>query len=495
MDDGPIAKKGCAYVAVSNPSLVILHTNDIHSHFEPMPRLATVIRRFQRKYGRDRLLVVDCGDHLDRMRIETEGSVGVANIDVMNATGYEFAVPGNNEGLTFSKSMLQDLYEQHAHFTVLGSNLYDADTNEIPQWLQPYAIVQKGAYRIGIIGVTARFTDFYELLGWDVRHPLQTVAELAAKIRAEVDLLIVLSHLGVDHDKAMAEQIGTIDLILGAHTHHLFDEPVRWGQGAYLCAAGKFGGHLGVVELELDGSGRLKGVAGRCISADHYPPDPEISALVSAHREIGTTRLNRVTAALEQPLESGIASESPLGNLLAIGLRKWTNAEIGLVNAGQLLGGLGRGPVTDGMLHRLCPSPINPCRMLLRGEQIRNALEEALLPEYIEKPIRGFGFRGHVLGTLCVDGLLVEYDTGGPPHQKITTVLVNGVPMQEEQIYSVGTIDMFTFGVGYRGLKEGQQIRFYLPEFIRDVLRRMLQDTEAMACCQLNRWKATIDYE
>ncbi|WJH34773.1 hypothetical protein N6H14_00750 [Paenibacillus sp. CC-CFT747] len=52
--------------------LVILHTNDIHSHFEAMPRIATVMRKLRREHAGAGLVTVDGGDHMDRMRQETE---------------------------------------------------------------------------------------------------------------------------------------------------------------------------------------------------------------------------------------------------------------------------------------------------------------------------------------------------------------------------------------------------------------------------------------
>src|SRR5690606_33077531 len=123
--------------------LVIVHTNDIHSHFQQMPKIAAAIEDIRHGRSRDEMLIVDCGDHLDRMRKETEGSEGVANIEVMNKTGYEVAVMGNNEGLTFSKDVLKKLYTEHAQFTMLGSNMRELHNGEIPTWLAPYQIVQK----------------------------------------------------------------------------------------------------------------------------------------------------------------------------------------------------------------------------------------------------------------------------------------------------------------------------------------------------------------
>jgi 2',3'-cyclic-nucleotide 2'-phosphodiesterase (5'-nucleotidase family) len=221
---------------------------------------------------------------------------------------------------------------------------------------------------------------------------------------------------------------------------------------------------------------------------------PDAAAIIGGYQEAGVRRLSRVVTRLSAPLPARAERESPLGNLLAAGLRRWTDAEIGIVNAGQLLGGLAAGDVTAGDLHALCPSPINPCRMKLSGAAVRFALEQSLLVEYIDKPIRGFGFRGSVLGTLAVDGLEIRWNPDGPPHAKILTITVNGEPFDNDRQYSVGTIDMFTFGVGYETIKNGTDIRFFLPEFIRDVLAAELQDPAALVDCRRSRWNM-IDAE
>lgn len=65
-----------------------------------------------------------------------------------------------------------------------------------------------------------------------------------------------------------------------------------------------------------------------------------------------------------------------------------------IVNTGQLLGPLPEGEVTAGMLHALCPSPINTCVIKLKGLDIRIALEQSLTEEFYNKVIFGYGFRG-----------------------------------------------------------------------------------------------------
>jgi 2',3'-cyclic-nucleotide 2'-phosphodiesterase (5'-nucleotidase family) len=344
---------------------------------------------------------------------------------------------------------------------------------------------------VGLVGVTAQFTDFYELLGWNVSDPLEAAARWVGWLRPQVDLVIVLSHLGLRLDERMAAEVPGIDLILGGHTHHVLEQPLRIG-GTYVCAAGKFGKYVGEVEVTFDmTAGRIVDVNGRCVDVSKLDGDPEMSGMIARFRESGRAALQVTVAHLEEPLPLDWQRESDLGNLLAAGLKHWADAEIGLVNAGQVLEGLAPGKVTKGRLLEICPGPINPCRLRLRGEHLRQALEECLLPEFTEKPIRGFGFRGSVLGTLCVDGLRIEYDDSREPYRKLTDVrLDSGEPLDPEKEYVVGTIDMFTFGAGYLSLSKGTRVEYLLPEFLRDVLAVELQSADNIRQCRVRRWRA-----
>jgi len=469
--------------------LVIVHTNDIHSRFDRMPKIASAIDAIRRERDPSEIVVIDCGDHMDRMRPETEGSQGQANVAVLNATGYDAVVLGNNEGLTLTPRMLSETY-RNARFAVIGSNIRERPDDRVPAWMRPFWIATKGRLKIGAIGVTAPYTDFYKLLGWDVLDPFETVARLAKRIRPHVDVLIVASHLGLAHDKRLAEQIDGIDVIIGGHTHHLLEQPLRIGE-CYIAAAGYFGQHVGELEFEYDFDEKtLRLVSGRCVETEQFEDSERIARIVGEHREIAAERLRQPVADLPERLDIRWDRESPFGNLLAAGVRRWVGAEVGIVNAGQILHGLGPGVVTKANLLEACPSPINPCVIRLSGDNIRLALEQSLLGEFTGKPIRGFGFRGKVLGTLCLDGIEVEYDPEGDAYRKIRSVRVNGQPLRPDRRYTVGTIDMFTFGIGYRTLGEGEDAQYFLPEFIRDVLERQLQDPAEMRRSKTARWIA-----
>lgn len=318
--------------------------------------------------------------------------------------------------------------------------------------------------------------------------PFEAIGEEVEKLREQVDVIAVMSHLGINVDKQLAEKVAGIDLIMGGHTHHLLEEPLVIG-GTSICAAGKFGDQLGRVEIELDESSKRPVIRAACVPMAAYAEHPAAAAIIGGYRVAGERRLSRVITRLEAPLPALPERESPLGNLLAAGLRRHTDAEIGIVNTGQLLGGLQQGDVTEGQLHALCPSPINPCRMLLSGANIRAALEEALLPSFTGMPIKGYGFRGEVLGTLAIDGMEVVYDPALPEFHRIVSILVNGEPLSDDRDYVVGCIDMFTFHIGYLSLGQATDISYYLPEFIRDLLAAELKEGRFIPSCRQERWR------
>ncbi|OMF31821.1 metallophosphoesterase [Paenibacillus sp. FSL H8-0548] len=468
--------------------VVLLHSNDIHSRLEHAAKIASIISEERRTYGSDRVLALDIGDHMDRMRVETEGSDGIVNVELLNDAGYEAVTLGNNEGLTYAFQTIADAYTNRAKFAVVCANMLETATQEQPDWLLPSTIINKDGLRFGIIGVTAAFTDFYSLLGWQVTDPFEAVRRQAEQLREQVDVLVVMSHLGLSNDRQMAERIPQIDLILGAHTHHLLEVPIVIGNTT-ICAAGKFGEYIGRVEIGIDSISSRPIFRAACVPTAAWAEHPAAAAIISSYRNTAQQRLSRVIERLDSPLPARVEKESPLVNLLAAGLRYWTDAEIGIVNTGQLLGGLAKGDVTEGELHALCPSPINPCRISIEGIEIRIALEQALLPEFIHKPIKGYGFRGEVLGTLAIDGMRLTYDSSLPPMSKIVSVEVNGDPLVDSRLYTVGTIDMFSFKAGYETLAKAAQFTYYLPEFIRDVIASQLKNTSALIECHQLRWR------
>ncbi|MDF2938534.1 MAG: metallophosphoesterase [Paenibacillaceae bacterium] len=467
---------------------MLLHTNDIHSSFQVMPRIAGTVARLRASHPSVPVIVADCGDHMDRMSTITEAGAGDAHLEVLEKTGYDVVTLGNNEGLTFTKARLQELFGGGTPVCVIAANLRDQETTQAPEWMKSSLIWERDGLRIGITGATAQYPIFYQLLGWQVDEPVEALKKEVHTLRqAGVHAVVVLSHLGLRTDKRLAEEVEGIDVILGGHTHHVLEEPLLH-ERTYLCAAGSMGRYVGEVELSFDpDSGQLVQVQGRLHETVRGEEDPAVRKLVEERAlEAAAVMQERITV-LGEGLEVDWERDSPLGNLLAAGIRKQTGAELALINSGQLLTSLLPGPVTRGTLLELCPSPVNTCITTLTGQELRQALEESLLAEFVELPLYGNGFRGKRLGGLCVDGLEVYWDARQEPYSRITALLYKGEPLRPDREYRVATGDMFTFGTGYLSLK-GRDPQYFLPDFLRHVLEKELNDPEALRLCRISRF-------
>ncbi|WP_018753349.1 bifunctional metallophosphatase/5'-nucleotidase [Paenibacillus sanguinis] len=474
----------------TNPeTLTILYTNDIHSHFETMGPIAAMVDQ-ERSDAPGEVLLLDIGDHMDRAAMETEGTMGKANVEVINLMGYDAITIGNNEGLTFTPAQIKQAYAD-LHSPVVCGNIVDKETGNFPEWMKRSLILSKGGIKIGLVAATAAFAEFYELMGLTSLNPLETIARDVRELRDQVDLVVVMSHLGLPMDRELAERTAGIDIIIGGHTHHLLEVPLLVGDTT-ITAAGKFGAYLGKLVIrpaEAQG-GRLSFVIeGQCLPVKLGNSAKRIDEALAMQQTRARQHLTHAIAVTNRELPLQYSVESPFGNLLAQAVRRYTGSDLSLVNSGQLLAGLPAGTISEGMLHERCPSPINPCTMKLSGRDILYSLEESLLEDMVSKEIKGYGFRGKVLGGLCVDGLEVSYAPQAAPYQRITQVMLDGVPIRPEQAYTVGTLDMFSFGIGYERLQHGTEKRYMLPDFLRDLLRMELQIPGATETCFHLRWK------
>ncbi|MBM7661442.1 2',3'-cyclic-nucleotide 2'-phosphodiesterase (5'-nucleotidase family) [Bacillus mesophilus] len=458
----------------------LYHINDLHSHFENWPKVVSYIKQRREVHQREQeeMIVLDIGDHMDRFHPITEATLGKANVRLMNELGYNYATIGNNEGITLSKDQLDSLYSE-ANFSVLVSNLFEQN-GRTPSWVKPYSIHKSSAgINIGLIGLTVPFQKFYQLLGWDVVSPFEIVPSLIQEVKQQgADCIILLSHLGINDDERIAREVEGVDLILGAHTHHLLPDGEEV-ENTILCGAGKFGMNVGYVKLTIDTTAnKISSIEPKVVSIEGQEECYETLSTLQEEAERASRVLSKEVAYIDSPLEVEWYKPSTLANLLAEAIREWCEGEIGMINAGVLLDSLPRGKVTLGDLHRICPHPINPCKVHLKGDQLKEVILQAATPRMEQLKMKGFGFRGKVLGKMVYAGVEVEtvVMADGLPH--VTSILVNGEAINPEREYIVATLDMFTFGGLYPEISHSKEKQYYLPEMLRDLLQwKLLKNT------------------
>lgn len=458
-------------IVLGTTEIQILHTNDLHSHFEQWPKIISLIneKRHLAKLQGSEVLVFDIGDHADRVHPITEATLGKANVELMNEVGYHSTTIGNNEGITLSKESLNELYER-ANFPVLVANLFH-ENGERPNWVKPYEIIKVNAdLTIGVIGMTIPFKPFYNALGWYIEDPFQTLPAIVKKVREQADIVIFLSHLGLNFDEQVANQIAGIDIILGAHTHHILESGMFVNK-SIIHQAGKFGQYVGQLSIIYDNeTKKITGYDAKCVVVNDFSANHETEKKLALLQVKQQKILEEEVTSIQGGLPVSWEKSSPFASLLARALKDWCGGEIGMVNSGTLLDSLEAGPVTKADLHRVCPHPINPCKVEIKGAVLKETIQYALSDEIIYKEIRGFGFRGKVIGFMEFDGVTYEVKLLNDGLTHITNIKINGQPINLTQTYEVATLDMFTFGHLFPAIAAAKIKKYYMPELLRDLL-------------------------
>lgn len=452
------------------------YTSDLHSYFENWPKITYFLKQKfteRNKYNQGYFLL-DNGDHMDRVNPISEALKGKGNVELLNKANYDVINLGNNEGITLTKEELTKLYAD-AEFKVACANLSCQDGSD-PEWLQPYQILATDSgVKIGVIGLTAPFADFYSPLGWQIDDPFETLQRCLDQLKGKTDAIILLSHLGVDPDRVIAEQFPEIDVIIGGHTHHLFEtEEVH--EETILTGVGKSGFYVGEVCLTWDHQERElinKTAIAHPVQDDLV--DQETVELIKNQQKVSDKLLSKKVVTLKEPLEVYWHQEAVLIKQLTETLKDWTQADVAMLNAGILLEGFEQGVVTEQDVHRICPHPINPCVVSVTGQELLEIVRAGLAEEYQQIQVKGYGFRGKVMGVLVYAGLGKEVNEHREYNQFIDQLTINGKPLNLKQSYRLATADMFTFEHLSPQISRAQSKQFFLPEFMRDLLRQTLR--------------------
>ncbi|PLR92610.1 bifunctional metallophosphatase/5'-nucleotidase [Bacillus sp. T33-2] len=453
--------------------LHIYHTNDLHSHFEHWPTISSLLteRRKWHEQAGDEVLVFDIGDHMDRWHPFSDATRGKGNCRLLNEAGYDAVTIGNNEGITLSYEDLDIMYEK-ANFKVLAANLYRQDGKR-PEWAIPSAMyITRTGTRIGVIGLTVFFEHFYELLGWKLTEPFNELKNVLKELRGKTDIIILLSHLGIHDDEAIARHFPEIDVILGGHTHHLLHEGKEIGN-CLLAAAGKHGLFAGHITLAIDtGTKKLAGKKAILYDVNDLPAPMDEKEQIDRLYSAGKSLLEDSVINLPIALPADHFKDSRLTGLLCQGLKQWCDADCALVNAGLLLDGLPAGTVTHFDLLSICPHPINPCTVELTGAELKEVLLQSRDEKWPHMQIKGLGFRGTVMGKMIYDG--IEFKRELPAAEGIN---IMGAPLDIEKRYKLAIPDMFTFGRFFPEIFRAKKKHYWFPEFLRDVLKwKILQE-------------------
>ncbi|KKE79553.1 bifunctional metallophosphatase/5'-nucleotidase [Oceanobacillus caeni] len=458
--------------------LYFYYTNDLHSNFEQWPRVAAFIKESiaARNVRDNDYWLFDIGDHMDRVHPISEATKGKANIQLMNDLRYDVVTFGNNEGITLAYDDLYHLYDD-AEFDVVCTNLHSSD-NQNPLWLnRQVKLTSESGVRIGILGLTAPFNDYYHLLGWHISSAFDELDKYVHELSHETDIIVLLSHLGLSEDQEIARRYKDIDVIIGGHTHHL----LRTGEkinNTIITAAGKHCSFVGEVILTWDhNQKKLINQEAYATDISEYENDTETEHKIMSLQEDAEQRLNYPIVYTDYPIEVRWFKNTKVMRELTNTLREFTKADIAMLNSGLLLDSLPAGKIAYKDVHRICPHPINAVTVELTGSEILEVIRVSLTKQFTEFQLKGFGFRGKVLGEMVFSGIEVvsNFHPNGEKYVK-TALLPDGSELDANQTYKLGTADVFTFGRLLPEIAKSDTKHFFLPEFLRDLLVKTLEE-------------------
>ncbi len=458
------------FQVTAQDTLTILHLNDTHSTLAPIgPRNNDLtgtqggIARAARIIGMTKMsetnvLTLHAGD-FSIGDLFYNKYFGVPELQILQSLGLDAMTVGNHEwDLTPAALLgaLQNAFPTPADgFPLLSANtdLSDPSLAELKNYISPYTIKQVGNIKVGIFGMTTPITNLISQPSPAViSEDITTVAaDMVTTLSSQgCDVIIFLSHLGLDLDKIIAENIPGINLIVGGHDHYLLSTPVEiinpLGQKVWIVQANSNYLDIGKVQLEVE-NGNVTLLNSQVIPLDEsIPEEPTIKATIdylisdieSTYGIPFYTQQAGYAAGYFNDVETNLLVEgshdTPIGNLVTDAFRWKTGAQLAIQGGGSTALPLYEGPFVPADIYMINGYGFNTITTL--GFQIAKVeLSGTGLIGGLEFGLSDIESSDEYL--LQVSGLEYTYDSNLPVGGRVTSAKVNGVQVDPAANYTV----------------------------------------------------------
>lgn len=453
--------------------IAIVHTNDSHGYYDEYLGFAAVSEVAQDYEDAGyTVFILDAGDAFQGTAT-TSLSHGASTVDVMNAVGYDLMCPGNHE---FDYSLDTYLgYADELDFGTVCANLVWDDTGETV--FPAYSIIERDGVSLGVFGILSPDTPGMVMAGYmdgvTVTDPAAAAEEAVDALRSEdVDLVVALTHLGVDPSSSytsdmLCSDVDGIDVCIDGHSHTVMsggevaDGSIELRDSDTLIAStGCYIQHVGVVTVE-DGQATATLV-------DDCGRDPAVQAVVDGIREEQSEYLSVVIGHASGDL-SGERTESRLGEVLmgdlaTDAMREVTGARIALVNGGAIRAPIQEGDITMEDVYNTYPFDNYIQTATVTGSLIMETLEAGLS-----------GLPGAAGGYLQVSGIVVTYDSSREAGDRLVSVtLDDGTPLDPDAEYLLAANDYVMSDSSYP--LADVQVEGTSDAMVRDALADLLRE-------------------
>ena len=473
-----LAFLSCAPVCPAQEfELVLAHVNDTHSHAAGIDRfgnaaydqetsvggsarLAAAMKAAKKENAH--VLALDAGDQVQGSLFHS--ILGLSFQERLNALLPLDAMTFGNHEFDAGCARLADFVLENPVPMLAANLLPEKDCPLASSGIAPFRIFTFEGRRVAVVGlandevrVIARACPHTRFA--DAKKSLRdAVNELKGK---GVDIIVALSHLGLERDIELARTVQGVDIIVGGHTHSYLGPAVDRApasEGPYpVVEKGPDGKpvlvvtafwatrYLGLLRVTFDEAGVPVAWSGGPVElARDCPQDASVAGMVAeaAQRVEGSRRifLGHSDVIFPDGLDACRAGDCLAGLMTTDAMLAYARpygADMALCNGGGFRAGIPVGDVTLGSVLDILPFGN---RILLRtytGAQIRAALEHG---------VAGSHARGPTL--LQCSGLAYSVDPLKDPGHRVSDVLVLGRD-----------------GV-FRALEDDRNYKVVLPEYL-----------------------------
>ncbi|MFV5214272.1 thiosulfohydrolase SoxB [Azonexus caeni] len=192
---------------------------------------------------------------------------------------------------------------------IVAQNVKTADFGD--PVFKPYVIKNMNGVPVAIVGQAFPYTPIanprWQVPNWSYGIQEENMQAVVDEARAKgAQVVVVLSHNGMDVDLKMASRLRGIDAIMGGHTHDGMPAPVivkNAGGQTLVTNAGSNGKYLGVLDFDVK-NGKIAGYRYKLLPvfANLLPADPAMQALIDKVRAPYLGKLNEQLAISEGTL-------------------------------------------------------------------------------------------------------------------------------------------------------------------------------------------------
>lgn len=447
-------------------TLTILGTNDMHSYYAETPDKVdegqtavtgsigyAKISAYKHQIAEENpVLLFDAGDALHGQVFATLLE-GESIVWLMNEGGYDAMAPGNHD-FNYGYQHLIDLGYM-ADFPILASDLIYADTGI--SVLPEYTIFSiDDQIKVGVFGLATPETRYKSSPenseGLEFLDPYESAARMTAFLRPHVDLVVAISHLGLDAgsqftSEGLAQAVPDIDIIVDGHSHTELPDGMTVGD-TVIVQAGEHGRFIDRVDVVLQpGEARtdrceVLSKTARLVSFEELmtlEPDPDVLEAANEMQDLISEVSNEVIGHTDIDLdgerETNRSRETNLGDLIAEAMLLETGADVAITNGGGIRASIPAGDITLGQVITTFPFGNYVVTIESSGQDLIDAMENGL-SDYPE--LKG--------AFPQIAGMRVVFDPSKPAGSRVVELTVDGEPVDPEATYITATNNFMAIG-------------------------------------------------